>query len=394
MNPFKLLKRSRTLSSGSWSPFIWAGSGRPLHNSTQITPRQALVNSDVFAVVNRVSSDVAGCTVEAPMYQQLFKKPWGNLLTRYSLLQSITVQMMIRGNAYVWIHRKGGKITGLEPIPFDNVVVNRNDEGTDVTYTISLPDSNRKQQVVVSSDDMLHFNLFLSGEADTQYMGTSPLDALVDELNLQDQANKLSLASIIHSLAPTYTLTIPQGKLNSTAKENIRKSFEAQTSGDNAGRAIVLDQSATLDELKGSSDLSPLLDDAKYIQTQIAKAFCIPDEYLNGQGDQQSSTDQIRSLYQNSLTLYIQPIEAEFTSKLGFPVHLDVTNAVDIDHQGLIDNMATLTSDGVLSANAAQQILIDRGAFPELTQIDDRIPSDTTAEGSEDDGQSNRLPNA
>lgn len=383
-NLANLIKRSRTLSSSSWSPFLWATNGKII-GKNQITADEALVNSDVFAVVNRVSSDVAGCSISAPaMYKKLFEQPWGNVITTYSLIQSVVVQMMIKGNAYVLIHRDSrNRVTGLEPLPFENVTVTLNDKGDDLSYRVHFDDTDRNADQQVPSSNMLHFRLFLNGQSDTQYMGTSPLDALEDELNLQNQANQLALSSIMHSLAPTYTLTIPEGHLDAKAKDNIRTQFEKQTTGSNAGRAIVLDQAAKLDTIDPSSDLSKLLDNSKYIQTQIAKAFCIPDEYLNGQGDQQSSTDQIRSLYQNSLTLYIQPIESELSLKLSQPIHLDVTNAVDIDHQSLIDNVNAMVKSGTLSAKQGQQLLRDRGAFPEIVPQAVKQPSDTTAEGSE-----------
>lgn len=381
----KLFRRSRTLSNGSWSPFLLTTNGKTIAKNN-FTTKEALVNSDVFAVINRVSSDVAGCSITAPaMYKKLLDKPLGNVITKYSLIQSIVTQMMIEGNAYVLVHYDSrNRPISLEPIPFEDVKVDLNDKGNDLVYTVTFHDSDRSEIVQVPSDKMLHFRLFLNGESDTQYMGTSPLDALQDELNLQDQSNKLALASIMHSLAPTYTLTIPQGNLGKNAKENIRRSFEQQTTGDNAGRAIVLDQAAKLDTIDPSNKLDNLLDNSKYIQTQIAKAFCIPDEYLNGQGDQQSSTDQIRALYQNSLTLYIQPIEAELSLKFGADVHLDVTNAVDIDHQSLIENVNAMVTAGTITSEQGQQLLKNRGAFPELTITPVENPGESTAEGSED----------
>ena len=69
------------------------------------------------------------------------------------------------------------------------------------------------------------------------------------------------------------------------------------------------------------------------------------------------------------MTLYIRPIEDELTSKLGVPVHLDVSTAVDIDHQQLISNIVSLTNskNPVLSGDDARQILVDRGVLPKQT---------------------------
>ena len=69
------------------------------------------------------------------------------------------------------------------------------------------------------------------------------------------------------------------------------------------------------------------------------------------------------------MTLYIRPIEDELTNKLGAPVHLDVSTAVDIDHQQLISNIVSLTNskNPVLSGDDARQILVDRGVLPKQT---------------------------
>ena len=378
--------RSRTLTK-QWSPFYIVGRGLSGSN-VKYSPEQALLNSDVFAVVNRVSSDIASCGISLQGYQDLINRPFGNVMTRYSFIQSIVIQMMIRGNAYVLIHRdqKSGNITSLEPLTDDQVTVQVNDAGNDLTYTVSFPDADRQSPVNVSSSDMLHFKLVQTGESATQFMGVSPLDSLTKELNLQDKSNELSLASVMHSLAPTYTLTIPKGNLNAKAKETIRKSFENQTAGENAGRTIVLDQSTELGTIQQSTDISPLTANAKYIQIQVAKAFGVPAEYLNSEGDQQSSTDQIKALYESTLSIYISPIISEFENKLHVDMSFDITGITDIDHQQLVSNVANLVKSGVLSASAGQNLLVARGAYPELKGMADAIPQLPLKGGENENG--------
>lgn len=118
----------------------------------------------------------------------------------------------------------------------------------------------------------------------------------------------------------------------------------------------MLDQGLSLSQLTVSPDIAKLLDNANFSQAQIAKAFCVPADYLSGKQDEQSSIEQVRSLYQNSLTLYIRPVEDELSNKLGVPVHLDVSTAVDIDHQQLIGNIVNLTNstNPVLSGDDAR----------------------------------------
>ena len=370
-NPFKtVIKRSRMLSSNGWSPFFSASNGQVV-SVGPVNASAALNNSDVFAVVYRISSDVAACRFEAPMVDYRLNHPMGTLINGYNVWQSVVAQMALNGNAYMLIRREGtdGVVTRLEPIPEERVTVTLNDDGSDVFYTIHFDDSNRSGDYKVPSANMLHFRLFVNGQSESQYMGVSPLMSLAKEIDVQDQSNRLALSTLKHALAPTNILSIPQGTLNDKAKDNIRNEFEKANSGENAGRAIVLDQGLSLSQLTVSPDIAKLLANTNFSQAQIAKAFCVPADYLSGKQDEQSSIEQVRSLYQNSLTLYIRPIEDELTSKLGVPVHLDVSTAVDIDHQQLISNIVSLTNsqNPVLSGDDARQILVDRGVLPKQT---------------------------
>ena len=119
--------------------------------------------------------------------------------------------------------------------------------------------------------------------------------------------------------------------------------------------------------------MAKLLDNATFSQTQIAKAFGIPDSYLNGQGDQQSSIEMIRSLYQNALTMYIRPIESELSYKLGAPVKLDVTSAIDVDHQNELNNIVSLSKANLLSPRQAFGLMLANDIMPGLTVEDSDI---------------------
>lgn len=368
-NPFKaVIKRSRMLSSSGWSPFFSASNGQVV----SVGPANASValnNSDVFAVVYRISSDVAACQFESPTVEYELNNPMGTLINGYNVWQAVVAQMALNGNAYMMIHREEGVVTRLEPIPEERVTVTLNDDGSDVFYTVHFDDSNRSGDYNIPSTNMLHFRLFVNGQSESQYMGVSPLMSLSKEIDVQEQSNRLALSTLKHALAPTNILSIPQGALDAEAKDNIRQEFEKANSGENAGRAIVLDQGLSLSQLTVSPDIAKLLANANFSQAQIAKAFCVPADYLSGKQDEQSSIEQVRSLYQNSLTLYIRPIEDELTNKLGAPVHLDVSTAVDIDHQQLISNIVSLTDskNPVLSGDDARQILVDRGVLPKQT---------------------------
>ena len=162
-----------------------------------------------------------------------------------------------------------------------------------------------------------------------------------------------------------------------------------------------MDAGAKLETIDVTPNVAKLLDNATFAQTQIAKAFGIPDSYLNGQGDQQSSIEMIRSLYQNALTMYIRPIESELSFKLGSPVKLDVTSAIDVDHQQELTNIQNLAKAGLMTPRQAFGLMLAHDIMPgldvqpedlaELKQKNQAEPQSTTKEGgeTEDDSSNN-----
>lgn len=369
LNPFKNIKRSRTLANGT-SPFMVLSGGK-IQTSTVVNANKAFRNSDVFAVVQRISSDIASCSFNGQQYQTLLNNPF-KLMNPYAGWQSVFIQLLLNGNAYVVMHEnKNHLVTQFEPIPSDNVQLTLTDDAEDIIYTVHYNDERNDEDI--PSNRMLHFKLVTPGMDENQYTGVSPLISLVPELGIQDNSKKLTLTSLIHAIAPTNIYSTPNALTEPGAREQIREAFEKANTGDNAGRILVMDAGAELKTIDVTPNVSKLLDNATFSQTQIAKAFGIPDSYLNGQGDQQSSIEMIRSLYQNALTMYIRPIESELTFKLGAPVHLDVTSAIDVDHQNELNNIVSLAKNNLLTPRQAFGLMIAHDIMPDLTVTDDDI---------------------
>lgn len=346
-------------------------SGGKIQTSTVVDANKAFRNSDVFAVVQRISSDIASCSFNGQQYQTLLNNPF-KLMNPYAGWQSVFIQLLLNGNAYVVMHEnKKHLVTQFEPIPSDNVQLTLTDDAEDIIYTVHYNDERNDEDI--PSNRMLHFKLVTPGMDENQYTGVSPLISLVPELGIQDNSKKLTLTSLIHAIAPTNIYSTPNALTEPGAREQIREAFEKANTGDNAGRILVMDAGAELKTIDVTPNVSKLLDNATFSQTQIAKVFGIPDSYLNGQGDQQSSIEMIRSLYQNALTMYIRPIESELTFKLGAPVHLDVTSAIDVDHQNELNNIVNLAKNNLLTPRQAFGLMIAHDIMPGLTVTDDDI---------------------
>lgn len=128
---------------------------------------------------------------------------------------------------------------------------------------------------------------------------------------------------------------------------------------------MVLDQLYDVQNLAINADVSKFLTSNDWSKTQIGKVFGVPDSYLNGKGDQQSSIDMTKSLYANTLRRYVKPLESEMSAKFGVPVNIDESQAVDADNDLLISQIQKLLSGTTpaITGNQAQQMLAKRGVI-------------------------------
>lgn len=381
-------KRNLSLSSGGLSPFFVADGGRVIASQT-INASDALTNSDIFAVVSRIASNVAMTTykTENPLINKAIKQP-SQYINGYSFWQKVVVQLLLTGNAYVLINRDGNNIPrSFIQVPASNVQINllskdAGDPVNDIVYTITL-DSENGKTFTVRSSDVLHFRCLVSGfdEQTRGFCGISPLVSLAQEVSIQNNSNRLANASLNHAIAPSYVIKLPQNQIKDALKENWRNQVEKMTSGANTGRALVMDTSMDLQPLQVNPNIDSLLSNTRFSQSQIAKAFGIPDEYLNGQGDQQSSIQMMNSLYVNGLAPYVSSLTSEMSAKFGVDVRADFTNLADVDHSQLISQISSLTSSKspVIPSRLAVRILRNNDALGLADISDDDIDSDFKA---------------
>ncbi|RND57640.1 phage portal protein [Lacticaseibacillus paracasei] len=193
-NPYeRMQKRSMTIPSTNLSSYIISG-GQVLPNHL-VDASTALNNSDLYAVTNLLSSDIASASFEvAAPFDKVINNP-NNLISPFNFWQSAVVQMLLTGNAYIAITRDHNNVpTRLEMAPAAQVVVTLADSSEDITYSVNWCDE--RGTINYPSTNMLHFRLLASGTNGQQYIGISPLESIASQVNIQDCANKLTLSTI------------------------------------------------------------------------------------------------------------------------------------------------------------------------------------------------------
>ncbi|MCM6836085.1 phage portal protein [Leuconostoc mesenteroides] len=317
-----------------------------------------MTNSDIYSVVSLISSDIAGMKFHSDeVTEQLLNKP-SQSINGFNFWQTVVAQMLLYGNAYCTINKDAkGVIQGITLLRDDQVSEIIINDG-ELTYLVNFDEAN-KPSLYYSSDEMLHFRLITVGtDTNRQIFGRSPLVALAPEITIQGLSNNLTKTTLKNAISPNAIISVPDAQLDRGAKNVIRDGFVDSTTGDNYGKPIVLDASATLSTLdKLTPETASFLSNLDWTKQQISKAFGVPDSYLNGQGDQQSSLQMTTQLYNSSIQRYKNPIIAELELKLGVPVAL--TN--DITDDELIARMSGLVESQIVEPIEANQKLKDRG---------------------------------
>lgn len=358
MSIFNPLERRAKMSA--MSAFI-QHNGTILSNKP-ISAREALHNSDLYSVISLISSDIAGADfVGSSANIELLNHPNDDLNSRYNFWQTVIVDLLLNGNAFVEIERQAGMPYKLRHIPLACVTLDLTDDK--LVYDVSAFDD--FESALIKSDDMLHFKIMGYGEMDSlhQILGHSPLEALVSEIEQQKNANRLALNTLVQAINPTSLIKIPQGILSKEAKDNVRDEFEKANTGDNAGRVLVVDQGADFSTITINADIAKFLKNLDWSKTQIAKVFGVPDSYLNGSGDAQSSIKMQAELYAAGLNRYIEPIISELSRKFDGNIRLDMSDIMDYSKSAYKADVLTWVDKQIISPEEARELLKGKGVM-------------------------------
>lgn len=366
-NPFGMFeKRSQFLGSKGYVPSFSVSNGKIIpHN--MVDAHRALQNVDIFAMINLISSDIASCDFQnGGQYGSLLKHP-SRLINGYSFWQSVIIQSLLTGNSYLLIHSEKGKAQWLEQIPTSQVNVQLADGLENITYEINFTDD--RGSIVADNSEMIHIRLMPTGEVvgGQEFMGISPLDSLVYPVEISENANRLTLSTLINGINPSTTINVPDAKLDKESKDSIRNSFIEQNTGENAGKVIVMDQSAQLSTVQINADVAKFLNNLDWSADRVAEAFGVPSSYLNRtKADAQSNSQQIMSFYASSLNRYINPMISELAFKLNLPdLKLNVRDSTDVDGSQIIDMISKLNTgtNPVFNADEAKALLAEKGVI-------------------------------
>ena len=341
----------------------------------------ALKNSDIYSVINRISSDVASAEfkTENSYVSDVLNKP-SQLISRFSFWQGVLVQLLLSGNAYIPFAR--GR--GLEQVPPSDVQINYLEGNQGIQYTVS--ESNGRPEMVLPQSQMLHFRLM--PDAKYRYLvGMSPLESLSYETTISNSSKKANINAITHAINPGGVLNWDTLKASDEEKIAMKVQFQQQNEGNNGG-VMVLDNSMKYTPFEIKQDiLKQLQESGEYSANNIAKAYGVPVDMMGGGStteSQHSNIDQIKGTYLMTLNTDVNPILDELREKLNAPdLQLDIKGMIDVDDSLKINQINSMMTAGTITSNQAQFLLQRDGYLPE----DLPVPNIPTEGGDNDDSQ-------
>ena len=161
-----------------------------------VSTSKALLNSDIFSVINRISSDIASARFKtADQYVFNLLNTPNRLISRFSFWQSVIIQLLLDGNSYVPI--KGMSLEQRRPSEISEINVLDDYQG--LTYKVTPFDG--EEEFTLTQDQMLHFRIM--PDSRYQYMiGMSPLESLAYEMTISADSRKATLNSIKNQISP------------------------------------------------------------------------------------------------------------------------------------------------------------------------------------------------
>ena len=353
-----------------------------LNGSEWVSAETALKNSDLFSIISQLSNDLATAklTTSRKQMQGIVDNPSNNA-NRFNFYQSIFAQMLVGGEAFPYRWRNdNGRDMKWEYLRPSQVSFTRLDNQNGLYFNITFDDPRIPPKQHVPQSDILHFRLL---SVDGGLTSVSPLMALGRELDIQKASDKLTLNSLKNALNANGILKIKGGGLLDF-KTKVSRSRQAMKQMQ--GGPLVLDDLEDFTPLEIKSNVAQLLKQADWTTGQFAKVYGIPENFVGGQGDQQSSLEMSSNVYSKAVARYLRPFLSELSQKLSCDVDADIFPAVDPTGANYISRINSMVKSGTLAQNQGLYILQQAEILPkELPE--GKNPNRTTLKGGEINGQ-------
>ena len=269
------------------------------------------------------------------------------------------------GNAYNYIDRVDGEISGLYPLDPRSVQIwiNTSENFKEIPFFYFYTDTRTGKSYYFKPEEILHFKSWLTDESGL--VGKSVREILATSFAGAKASTKF-LNELYQNGLTANAVVKYSGDLKRESQDRLLDEIIAQ-SKEKGRRLITLPIGFDLQKLDMSLADSQFFELKKFSARQIAAAFGVPTSYLNDleKSSYANATAQNLFFYTSSLLPILNFYEQELNCKLltrqellsgmGFKFNVSVLLRGDISQQA--DVVQKLLSCGVYSVNEARRLL-------------------------------------
>lgn len=324
----------------------------------------ALSLSTVYSAVNLISDAIACLPITIKAHNkegitELDQHPLkdifsNNLTTKYTLFKTILQSVLLKGNAYCYIERKGGKIT-LRYLQPEDVQTYYRKETKELYYTCGYLGGTKR----IMPSDMLHFLKYTVDGV----QGISVLSHARRSLNIANQTENTAETFFSSGCNLNGVIKV-HSNLSNEQKQDIATSWRTTFGqGNTSGGVVVVPSNMDYQPISVSGEDAQMLESRQFNVADIARFFNISPVLLGDLSNAGYSTIEATNLQFLSYTLnpYIVMIEEELNRKLvngeNLEINLDETAILRTDKAQQASYYSTLLSMGVLSINEVRKEL-------------------------------------
>lgn len=335
----------------------------------------ALSLSPVFSAVSLISNSIAELPINirdcSTNDRDIIKNHAitnainGGLLNKFNLMKQVMHDLLLYGNAFIYIYRAGDEITGLRYLSKGNVTIHYTPNTNDLYYL--APYVSEKK---ILPADMIH--LSINGEDGVQ--GKGILFYADRSVKTSDSTEKSAEDFFSSGCNISGVLKI-NGPATDKQKQDAKKNWEMTYGKQGTGGVAVLPADMDYQPVAANAADSQMVESRQWNLTDLARFFNISPVMLGDLTHSSYSTIEASNIQYLTTTLqpYISLIEAEFNRKLctgiysNVCVDLDESYILMADKSTLSTYYSTLVEKGILTVNEARKKL----GYPEMPGCDD-----------------------
>lgn len=225
--------------------------------------------------------------------------------TASEFLELMTAHCLLRGNSYAEIIRDGrGSAVKLIPIHPDCVSVVRIRSTGSIAYDVSEPNAGTRRLL---ADDVLH----LRDRSDDGIIGRSRLSRAREAFGIAMATEQYAGSFFRNGASLSGVLTHP-GRLERASAERLRSDFERlYKGGGNAGRAAVLEEGMSWQQISVSPDDAQALESRRFSFESLCRIYRVPPPILGdyASGNYASIVEIHRIFYSHCIQPWLNRIE-------------------------------------------------------------------------------------